>query len=83
MRTAGKGLLLLVLGLLACVALLRTLVALLEAAALLALAVGAASLALPRGLGWYWQEAQRQIPRWLQQVVDSLVPPAPDTHKVP
>lgn len=82
-RTTGKGLLLIVFGLLACAALLRTVVALLEAAALLALALGVASLALPRGLGWYWKEAQDQIPRWLQQVVDSLVQTRPDTHKIP
>lgn len=69
--------------LLALAALLRTLVALLEVAVLFMVALAAASLALPRGLGWYWRLAQRQVPRWLQQLADAFAPPAARPPKMP
>lgn len=55
-------------GLLAAVLLVRALVALVEALAVLLLVLVAASVALPRGLGWHWRRLRREIPRWLEQL---------------
>lgn len=71
-RSAGKSLALVLLTVLAFAAVLRTLVALVEAIVLLILVLVAASLLLPHNLGWYWRQARREVPRWLQQVVDTL-----------
>ena len=45
--------------------LVRALVAFIEALAVLFLAVVVASLALPRGISWYWRQLRREIPRLL------------------
>ena len=47
--------------------LVRALVAFIEA-----LAVVVASLALPRGISWYWRQARREIPRLLRNLGDLL-----------
>ena len=52
--------------------LVRALVAFIEALAVLFLAVGVASLALPRGISWYWRQARREIPRLLHNLGDLL-----------
>ena len=51
--------------------LVRALVAF-EALAVLLLAVVVASLALPRGISWYWRQARREIPRLLRNLGDLL-----------
>ena len=51
--------------------LVRALVAFIEALAVL-LAVVVASLALPRGISWYWRQARREIPRLLRNLGDLL-----------
>ena len=52
--------------------LVRALVAFIEALAVLFLAVVVASLALPRGISWYWRQARREIPRLLRNLGDLL-----------
>ena len=52
--------------------LVRALVACIEALAVLLLAVVVASLALPRGISWYWRQARREIPRLLRNLGDLL-----------
>ena len=52
--------------------LVRALVAFIEALAVLLLAVVVASLALPRGISWYWRQARREIPRLLRNLGDLL-----------
>ena len=52
--------------------LVRALVAFIEALAVLLLAVVVASLALPRGICWYWRQARREIPRLLRNLGDLL-----------
>ena len=52
--------------------LVRALVAFIEALAVLFLAVVVASLALPRGINWYWRQARREIPRLLRNLGDLL-----------
>ena len=46
--------------------------AFIEALAVLFLAVVVASLALPRGISWYWRQARREIPRLLRNLGDLL-----------
>lgn len=53
-------------GLLAAVLLVRALAALVEALAVLILVLVAASVALPRGLGWYWRRVRGALPGWLE-----------------
>lgn len=52
--------------------LVRALVAFIEALAVLFLAVVVASLALPRGISWYWRQARRENPRLLRNLGDLL-----------
>ena len=52
--------------------LVRALVAFIEALAVLLLAVVVASLALARGISWYWRQAWREIPRLLRNLGDLL-----------
>ena len=52
--------------------LVRALVAFIEALAVLFLAVVVASLALPRGISWYWRQARLEIPRLLRNLGDLL-----------
>ena len=52
--------------------LVRALVAFIEALAVLLLAVVVASLALTRGISWYWRQARREIPRLLRNLGDLL-----------
>lgn len=72
-RSAGRGLLLAVVAGLVCVALLRAVTGLLEAAALCLLALVVASLALPRGLRRDWRQIRQDVPNWIAQLGEMLV----------
>mgnify|MGYP001045436792 CR=1 FL=1 len=65
-RRLGRNLLLFGVGLPALAALVRALAGLPEAATLLAPALVAAMLTLPRGLVRHWRGLRRDIHRWLQ-----------------
>lgn len=54
------------------VLLVRVLVAFTEALAVLFLAMVVASLALPRGISWYWRQARQEVPRLLHNLGDLL-----------
>ena len=71
-KRCARVLTLVVVSVLGLALLVRALVAFIEALAVLFLAVGVASLALPRGISWYWRQARREIPRLLHNLGDLL-----------
>ena len=77
-RRCARVLTLIAVSVLGLALLVRALVAFIEALAVLLLAVVVASLALPRGIGWYWRRARREIPRLLRQLGDILDTSAPE-----
>ncbi len=62
-KRCARVLMLIAVSLLGLALLVRALVAFIEALAVLLLAVVVASLALPRGISWYWRQARAEIPR--------------------
>lgn len=78
-RTQGLGrlVLLIVVGLLACTALIRALVGLVEATVLLMLAFAVILIASPRNVKSYWRLACREIPVLVDKVVAAISSLAP------
>lgn len=72
LRSAGRGMLLTLVGILACAALIRALVGLLEAAALLLIAVAVTMTISPHGLRAYRRFARREIPALLDTVTTKV-----------
>ena len=71
-KRCARVLTLIAVSLLGLALLVRALVAFIEALAVLLLAVVVASLALPRGISWYWRQARREITRLLRNLGDLL-----------
>ena len=71
-KRCARVLTLIAVSLLGLALLVRALVAFIEALAVLLLAVVVASLALPRGISWYWRQARRESPRLLRNLGDLL-----------
>ena len=71
-KRCARVLTLIAVSLLGLALLVRALVAFIEALAVLLLAVVVASLALPRGIRWYWRQARRDLPRLLRNRGDLL-----------
>ena len=71
-KRCARVLTLIAVSLLGLALLVRALVAFIEALAVLLLAVVVASLALPRGISWYWRQARREIARVLRNLGDLL-----------
>lgn len=78
-RTHGLGrlVLLIVVGLLACTALIRALVGLVEATVLLMLAFAVILIASPRNVKSYWRLARRELPILVDKVVAAISSLAP------